>query len=1206
MRFGLGFCALLPALLLGQETRSMIFGRVLDPQSSAVAGASVLVTNAGTNVAVKLTTNDTGYYEANLLLPGDYRVVVEASGFKKAIRSGIVLPVSTRTQVDVTLELGAVTESVSVVAEASLLETNAVSSGRVLDNRNMMELPALGNNPMLLVMLTPGIQAGGENKYNTLHTLSGASDYSTAGKVGGNEWSIDGAPNTRGRETSYMPAADTLQEFKVETSNFDASVGHNTGVAISMMTKTGTNSPHGTLMEQYWNQRWNGTEFFTKQKYWRDIATAEAAGNTALAQKLRSQDMTAAGHSNNYAATLGGPVYIPKVIDGRDKLFFFFSWSAFETKRPNPGPYLNHTVPTAANRAGDFSNLLQVDASRYQIYDPLTVRPDPARPTHYIRDPIPGNILPSTRIVNPVYNSYLKFIPLPNNDPASTLEPTNNYLAIKMPLTESYAQQSNRVDYQPSGKHRFFGSWRHYTFLENRQDWAYEVAPGLHNIGNNWEVVGGTANWVYATPRTIVDLTAAINQYRATTSNTEAFNYKPSDVGFPAYMDTQSGPRSVLPRVVLGGYDTVGVLAPQLSRNRVLSQKADVTHIRGAHTLRAGADSRQYFRTAIATGDTAPSGQFTFSNVYTRRNDDSFTPAGSLGHSWAAFMMGLPESSVLQISDSQATHSPMYAIYAQDSWRAGRKLTLNFGLRLEYEGGPTERYNRAIGWFDSTAKLPISDAAAAAYARNPVAERAASTFSAVGGSVYAGGAGGRSVFQGEWMWLPKLSAAYQLDKSTVIRAGYGLFFDTLNAFNVALRQTGYTLNTSTTMTTDFGVNWLAGDPKNGISPLRDPFPVRADGTRFDQPLGNALGLMASSGRGFTHEPYDAKRARQQRWRAAIQRQLSGSMVVEAAYAGSYSDRVYVSRNLNALPEQYWADGLTRNAALASNLDANVTNPFALANFASLRTSDPVVYRDMSTNSFFTSSTIRKSQLLRPYPQVNGLTANSYPAGFVRTHSIELSLERRFAKGFNLNAGYTWMRGREANFYANEFDASPTWRESNGTRPHRFVVSGIYQFPFGKGKALVRSGPASWIVGGWQLALTYEWQPGPLLDWGNIFYYGDPNDVATGTSTLDRWFNTDNFERTASKGPASYHKRVFPTRIDNVRRDMTNQWNGNVSREFRFKERVAFQLRLDAINLTNRSQFAAPDINPYSSTFGKVLSQTEATHRIIQVVGRLRF
>jgi len=1207
--------------LAGQETRAGIFGRVTDPQSATVVGATVVVTNTQTNVSVKLDTNQSGYYEANLLLPGEYQVTVEGPGFKKAIRSGITLSVGTRSRVDVTMELGALTESVTVIADAPLLETDSVSAGRVMTNRSMMDLPALGNNPMLLVMLTPGIQAGGENKYNTLHTLSGAADYSYAGAVGGgNEWSIDGVPNTRGREMSYLPAADTLQEFKIETSKFDASIGHTTGVAVSQMTKTGTNSLHGSLMEQYWNQRWNGTEFFTKQTYFKKIAAAEASGNTALAQQLREQDMTPAGHSNNYSATIGGPVYLPKIINGKDKLFFFFSVANFETSRPNPGTYLNHTVPTVANRNGDFSQLLQIDASKYQIYDPLSVRSDPARPGHYIRSPFPGNILPTNRIITPVYQSYLTVLPAPNNDPtAANLEPTNNYNAVTMPLTESYGSQSSRVDYQPSGRHRFFASWRHYKFLENRQDYFYEAYPGLMNIGNDWRVIGGTVSWVYATPNTIVDFTAGLNQYQATTSNTVALQFKPSDVGFPTYMDEKAGSQHILPQMVISGYDNIGVLRPQLSRNRVITQKVVATHIRSNHTIQAGMDSRQYFRTANMTGASATSGQFTFSNAYTRRNDDSYVPGGSLGLSWAAFMLGIPDNAAVTTSDSQAVHSSMYGMYAQDSWRVNRKLTLIFGMRLEYEGGPTERYNRAIGWFDSTAELPITDAAVAAYAKNPVPELAASNFNPLGGSVYAGAGGAsRSVIQGEWMWLPRASAAYQIGKNTVFRAGYGLFGDTMNAFNLTLRQTNYSRNTTTQVTNDYGAHWLAGDPASGISMLSDPFPVRADGTRFDTPTGNALGLMASAGRSFSHQRYDFQRARQHRWRVSIQHQLGANTVIEAAYAGAYSDHVAVAgsysnqattgQNVNPLPEKYWADGLVRNKDNDSNLTTNVTNPFYIGNFASLQSSDPLVYTDMSTNSLFTSKTIRKQQLLRPYPQVSTLTQSPSPVGKVRTDSLELSLERRLAKGFNLNAGYTRLRVTDATSFYNEFDLSPTWRSSNFGRPHRFFVSGIYEFPFGRGRRFAQTGPARWSMGGWQLGLTYEFQPGKLVDWANCFYYGDDlDDIGNPEQqTLDRWFNTDNFERISSKGPGTYHKRVFPTRVDSVRSDGTNQWNGNVAREFHFKERVALQLRLDAINLMNTSQFAAPNTTPTSTNFGMVTSTTESTKRIIQIVGRLRF
>jgi len=251
-----------------QETRSMIYGRVLDPQVTAVAGATVVVTNEDTNTSITLTTNETGYYEANLLLPGKYRITGEITGFKRTVRTGVILPVSTRSEINLQLELGAVSESISVTAEAPLLDTSTVSSGRIMDNRNVLSLPVFNNSPILLVKLAPGVQSNEARRYNGVNALSGASDHSVAGGVGGSDWSLDGAPNAgSGYAASYLPYSDTIQEFKVETSNFDASVGKSTGATIAIMTKAGTNTLHGTLTEQHWQQRWNAPRFFVKQLY---------------------------------------------------------------------------------------------------------------------------------------------------------------------------------------------------------------------------------------------------------------------------------------------------------------------------------------------------------------------------------------------------------------------------------------------------------------------------------------------------------------------------------------------------------------------------------------------------------------------------------------------------------------------------------------------------------------------------------------------------------------------------------------------------------------------------------------------------------------------------------------------------------------------------------------------------------------------------
>jgi hypothetical protein len=275
------------------------------------------------------------------------------------------------------------------------------------------------------------------------------------------------------------------------------------------------------------------------------------------------------------------------------------------------------------------------------------------------------------------------------------------------------------------------------------------------------------------------------------------------------------------------------------------------------------------------------------------------------------------------------------------------------------------------------------------------------------------------------MWLPRLSAAWQLNEKTMIRGGYGTYFDTLNVMNQAADQYGFARATNTVLTNNAGVTWRAGDPLNGISPLTDPFPVRSDGTRFDTPLRDALRSMARVGQGFTFTGYDRQHPRLQRWRVGIQRELTGNMMVEASYWGQLADRINVTKRLDALPEQYWATGNVRNNAIATELNRNVTNPFHISNFESIRTSDPVLYQHMSTLAQFTSPTIQKNRLLRPFPHMNGLNNSATPTGEARTHALELNFQRRFSRGFNLNASYSRMLQENRTIFENEFDSEPT-------------------------------------------------------------------------------------------------------------------------------------------------------------------------------------
>jgi len=781
-----------------QETRSTIFGRVLDPQGSAVPQAKVTITNVDTNTSVQSATNETGYYEVTLLLPGSYQASAEKSGFRTTLRKGVTLLMDSRAEIDIKLDLGAVSDSVTVVAQAPLLDTSSGSSGRVLDNRTQTGLPASAGSTLILAVFAPGVQTSGEVQAVSPQGQGSASNYKVDGGVGGNEWALDGAPNMGlNRSVAYVPHSDTIAEMKMETSGFDASIGHTTGVMVTMISKTGTNRYHGTLSDIHVQDRWNALNFFERQLYYRNLADAQDRGDQALADSLRNSPKQPSGHRNQYMATLSGPLVIPKVFNGRDKVFFFFNAGGFRIIGTASPEYQNMTFPTMAQRNGDFSSLLKVDPVRFQVYDPSTVRADGARPGHYIRDPIPGNVLPAPRIVNPVYDFYRKLLPVPNSDPLDArMEPRNNYLAADMPQNPNYDIYGGRLDYHHSSKHRFFirYTWDEWTSYIN--DWTYKTYPQLMATGPIRRNTGGIVDWVWMPrPTTMFDFAFGVHQYKQGNKRELIMTKKPTDVGLPKYLDDKAGDQHILPTMTVSGYKVMGNNVGTVTSPATQTSKADMTQVWGRHSLRAGLDIRNHYRTGGGGGFT--SGNFTFDNFYTRRNDDTLTPAGDLGLSWAAFMMGIPSSAVVETNDSFATHNMYFAWYLQDSWRIRPKVTLNFGLRAEYEMGQTERFNRMIGPFDPAVSLPISAVAQAAYAAKAVPERAASDFKVLGGATYPGAGGrGRNILQNEMNWLPRLSAAWQVRTNTVVRAGYGTFYDTMNVLYMGPNQLGFSRSTT--------------------------------------------------------------------------------------------------------------------------------------------------------------------------------------------------------------------------------------------------------------------------------------------------------------------------------------------------------------------------------------------------------------------------
>lgn len=1228
--------SLLGGIASAQETRSAIFGRVLDPQSSAVPGAAVVITNVDTNTAVRVKTNDTGYFEVNLLMPGNYRISAEASGFKTAVQKDLALPVSTRREVNLNLEVGALTESVTVEANAVILDTDSVSTGRAIDNHAVMELPTMGNNAVMLAQLTPGIQTSGTTGYMGLHSNLGASDYEVFGNVGGNDWTLDGAPNIgQQRRMAYLPYNDAIAEFKVDTSNFDAAVGHTTGVSVTMMTKSGTNVYHGTATWQYWNARWNGTPFFSNKTYYTNLNTAQILGDTQKAAAITAAGSQAPGHSHNYAGTFGGPVRVPKLFNGRDKLFFFFAFNGFKDLKSDDPTTFNHTVPTAGERNGDYSDLLKVssNAAQYIIYDPVSTVADSSRTGHVVRTPFPNNVIPTSRLVSPMMAYYTKLMPTANSLPDPSQPPVNDYFAGRTPWNWDFKSFSNRYDYNANDRHRFFGRWLWEDFYENRNDWLYETAPGLNSNGLVRHTLNGVLGWTWTVgSATVLDAQASINEYIEGSRATVATAIKPSDVGLPAYMDAQAGAMHLLPYASINSYTSgnssqgfsyLPTGYPSLVHYRTIGQRVNVTHVRGNHSFRAGIELREYFKTGGGGG--ATSGSFTFNNQYTQRTDDGFTPAAQLGLSWAAFQMGFPSSYSESLTQPLALSNKYGGFYATDTWRVNHKLTLTLGLRAEYETGGTERFNRLIAQFDPTLNLGgfATDAQGAygAVLSNPAnAGNAAvqflqqylpaANFKVVGGTTFAGVNGApRNVYKGQLMWLPRIGWAYQMDSRTVFRGGYGLYYDTNNVLPSGFSSGLFNSSTNNpALTNDFGQTWTLGNPKAGVSSLTDPFPAIYNGQRFIAPVGTAYGSLAQIGGNPSFTAYDWGHSRQQRWHLGIQRQLRKDLLVELSYDGSYSDQIGLNRTMSPIPARFYNSTSTRNDAAASFMSASVPNPFRPSNFADIQASNPALYNNIINSAgFFTSNTIQVQQLIRAFPQMNGLTKFGWPDGAAKTNGLTVSVSRRFAQGFTMDFGYAYLNSMEDTSYLNGFDTEPYWRMSNNGRPHRITISGIYQMPFGKGRKFLKTGVPNVVLGGWEIASSYQYQPGPLIGFGTtLFYNGDPKNICSGGHTLSQWFNTSGFVTASAAQPASFQAAVFPAYISGCRADNTNLLNATVMRDFRFFDRASLQVRLDALNVTNHPQFSGPNTSPTSSQFGQITSQSSQINRLVEIQARIVF
>jgi hypothetical protein len=1243
----IGNRAVLPAVVLllsainclAQESRGSITGKVTDPQNAMVAGAKVTVTNTGTNVSNTATSNSTGYWEINFLIPGAYSLTVESSGFKKMMRSGITLDTGDRLALDMQLEIGQTSQSIDVSADAPLLDTTNSSQGRVLNTRDIGQLPYTTMNPFALQAMAAGMIFTGALTPDNNRALDHAStaNFDSGGLgTGTNEFLLDGNPvtGTNGGRAGYVPNAEAVDEVRVETSPYDASMGHAVGAFISATVKSGSNALHGAGFWQFQQFRWNATPHFTRLTYEAGLANGTVAPGTPE---------QASGRVSIPGFGVGGPVYIPKVLNGKNKLFFYVSWSKLTSIAP-PNSTPIYTVPTVAERSGDFSALLvgTTNPSQYIVYDPRTAT---SVSGHVTRTPFPNNIIPASMQTDPITKFYNQLYPLPNN-PAALLQPdgTNNFYDGGQPDNDQFPDFINRYDYNINQRQHLSGKWYFNHRLSDQYDWAHSTPlKGVESNGLYRPTRGGSLDYLFTlNANNVLDVTASVTQYAEGDQKPIDFQYTAAQVGLPSYIDQKAGSSDCLPWINIAGVanaaSTSFVGAPGLNQRGTTEQlAAKMTTIKGSHTFKYGIEERRYHYASVnPLGNTT--GYYQFSNTYDRQADNT-TTASTTGLGYAAFLMGLPNSIALDTNDTGYWTTPHHSAYFQDDFRITSRLRIGFGLRFEREGGISERFDRGLeGQYNFGYVPPYATAVQSAYASllSGASSAAiqtlqqgmpASAFQVVGGVTYLGQQYSNWT-QGTNRFLPNVSLVYQINNKTVLRTGTGWSADTYNSMNSRPGMNGYSQSTSTTLTTDNGLTYCCGvgaAANMGTSnPMMNPFPVLASGSRWVLPLGNSLGAGILSGQGYTETPRNYAPALEQRYSLGIQRELWGNHRVELSYNGGYAG-VPMTRNLSYLPAQYWNFSDSYSATVDNNMKATVANPF-LAALPAIQASNPALYNYLSTVGMFTSTTLQVQQLLRAYPNAGfGLSEANAIRAHVVDNEMRVMYQKRWSRGFQSMVQYAHMWGRQQ-WLANQFDQTPEWQLNSNIRPNRLVWSNVVELPFGKGHQWLRQGPLAYAAGGWQLSWIYTYQTGPLISWGNLFYYGTIDQVVRALNhdnihnqNIHAWYDPAavwtqstappssfvGFEGRSALQPGTYQARVFPQYIDSLRADGLRNWDAKVLRKFAIREDIAFVISCDLLNVTNHTQFTAPSTTVTSSAFGTLTGQSNSG-RILQFATRIQF
>lgn len=1151
------------ASLAGAQTfTGGLRGQVKDA-NGVIPGVTVQLINEGTNATREAVSNEVGEYNFGAVPPGTYSVKASLAGFRTFDAKGIRISTQQFVTIDISLELSTIQETVTVTGAAPVIDTSNASTGGVIDSQQLDALPSGGRSAFLFAVTVPTVVASGDSQFNRQQDQTNASLLSLGGGARrANNYLIDGVPITdlRNRATAN-PSLEALDGVNVQVHQYDAETGRTGGGTFNVATKSGTND-------------WHGSGFYQTRPNW-----GTANNFYSRLGNVPKPDL----YFHTGAGGFGGPIV-------KNRTFFWASTEGYgsNTTRNAPG-----RVPTALEKAGDFSQTFNSAGQLVVIYDPLT-----GDAQGNGRTPFAGNRIPTARL-NPVTLKMLSYLPNPTRDRSDGL---NNFDSIAQ-IEDRAIMYTGKVDHRWGDK---FSSQGFYLYNKTNEPCANQLIPADdpnrfaerndYILQRRVHIAALNNTWL---PGNNTVVTARYGYTRFRDENTLSVEYDPAQLGFASsFLDPLQVKK--FPRATMTDYTSIGAIDPNKLIWYSQAANAAVSKLIGRHTFKIGGDYRLIgIDTQSFSGG---AGLFAFDRFFTSSAPASLNATS--GNAIASMLLGYPSGdpsnqSTVTVSSPFNAKVHYFGGYAQDDWRVGPKLTLNYGVRLEHETGLTEKNNGFTVAFDRTA----NPGGALGAIVNPLTGQPIR-----GGLVYAG-QGGANTYQGNPPAVkisPRLGVVYSFNPKTVVRAGYGIYWAPWNYQAVGANNYG-----------NIGFTQVTTSPQNQFVPnvnMVNPFP-----TGILTPFGSSRGLLTGVGQTVEFIDQDRGAPKIHQYSVDISRELPGNIAVGFEYVGATGRDLGLGGsndgiiNINQVPSQY----LTLGSAL---LDS-VANPFfGLPNGQGFNV---------------TSATVQRRQLLRPFPQFGDILMRQNTSGKSQYNAAVLKFEKRVTNGWGGRINYTYSRLKDNQFGETNFFSSASGEMQNvditkddyGVSneysiglldvPHKIVVSPIVELPFGEGKRWATSGVAKHILGGWTVSSIISIESGfPLqirdvnnnlnlfnrmqrstLTGANLETDGSRTERVSPPKT---WLNPAGFADT----PA-FTLGTMPRTIDDARTPMRNNWDFVVSKDVRFKGNVRGELKFEVLNLTDTVKTTGPVATVGSTTFGQISTQS-GFMRMVQMMFRLSF